>query len=279
MSTQRNTTNSGTVSNAIDLLTIAGQIATTAKALGEKIKTTGKPVILSANQLASKIPAIASLGDLPLFRARIAKNGLLEVDTIGLWVGETGEVGVYGSDLTYIPNAKILTWVAAIKGETIVEIDGVTLKTGFNASEACVEIIAKDGLNGAGLTGEGNPPTNLVSPIPQPEIPVYSDILPIDVVLEITKTGKTSRKFETPMVDAIDRATGEVFTNLICNADLQRIAETHGIGAKFKIVGKAPRLDREGNPIDATGKINRSKPAYVVKIADMQGDDFSNLTI
>jgi hypothetical protein len=276
---QRNTTNTGVESNVIDLLTIAGQIATTAKALGEKIKTTGKPAILTASQLASKIPAIAPLGDLPLFRARIAKNGLLEVDTIGLWVGETGEVGVFAADLTPIPNATILTWVAAIKGETLVEINGVTLKTGFNASEQCVEAIAKDGLNGPGLTGEGIPPLNLLSPIPQPETPIYSDILPLDTVLEITRTGKTSRKFETPMVDVIDRATGEVFTNLICNADLQRIAETHGIGAKFKIVGKAPKTNREGVPIDADGKVNRSKPAYIVKIADLQGDDFSNLTI
>jgi hypothetical protein len=276
---QRNTTNTGVESNVIDLLTIAGQIATTAKALGEKIKTTGKPAILTASQLASKIPAIAPLGDLPLFRARIAKNGLLEVDTIGLWVGETGEVGVFAADLTPIPNATILTWVAAIKGETLVEINGVTLKTGFNASEQCVEAIAKDELNGPGLTGEGIPPLNLLSPIPQPETPIYSDILPLDTVLEITRTGKTSRKFETPMVDVIDRATGEVFTNLICNADLQRIAETHGIGAKFKIVGKAPKTNREGVPIDADGKVNRSKPAYIVKIADLQGDDFSNLTI
>ena len=276
---QRNTTNTGVNPTPIDLLTIAGQIATTAKALGEKIKTTGKPAILTASQLASKIPAIAPLGDLPLFRARIAKNGLLEVDTIGLWVGETGEVGVFAADLTPIPNATILTWVAAIKGETLVEINGVTLKTGFNASEQCVEAIAKDGLNGPGLTGEGIPPLNLLSPIPQPETPIYSDILPLDTVLEITRTGKTSRKFETPMVDVIDRATGEVFTNLICNADLQRIAETHGIGAKFKIVGKAPKTNREGVPIDADGKVNRSKPAYIVKIADLQGDDFSNLTI
>jgi hypothetical protein len=182
---QRNTTNTGVESNVIDLLTIAGQIATTAKALGEKIKTTGKPAILTASQLASKIPAIAPLGDLPLFRARIAKNGLLEVDTIGLWVGETGEVGVFAADLTPIPNATILTWVAAIKGETLVEINGVTLKTGFNASEQCVEAIAKDGLNGPGLTGEGIPPLNLLSPIPQPETPIYSDILPLDTVLEI----------------------------------------------------------------------------------------------
>ena len=279
MSTQRNTTDTGVNATAIDLLSIAGQIATTAKALGEKIKSTGKPVILTATQLASKIPAIAPLGDLPLFRARIAKNGLLEVDTIGLWVGESGEIGVYGADLTPIPTAKILTWVAAIKGQTIVEIDGVTLKTGFNPSEHCIEIIATDGLNGPGLTGEGNPPVDLVSPLPQPETPIYSDSLPLDTVLEITKTGKTSRKFETPMIDAIDRATGEVFTNLLCNADLQKIAETHGIGARFKIVAKAPKLDREGNPVDATGKINRSKPAYIVKIADLQGEDFSNLTI
>jgi len=38
-------------------------------------------------------------------------------------------------------------------------------------------------------------------------------------------------------------------------------------------------VNKEGLPIDSDGNVNREKPSWIVKIADLQGEDFSDLAI
>jgi len=270
---------SNSPSTPVSLVTIANQLATTAKGLHEKIRATKRAQTLTAAALAGKIPALAPLGDTILFRLRLSRAGLIECDTIGIWAGEDGAVGVYGPDLRPIPGAEIQTWNATIKGQSIIVINGVALETGFNPSDTALDIVAGSGLEAPELSGEGTPPANLVAPIPQPEIPIHSEEIEIGKSYQIVAMGKLSKKFETPMVDVKNLETGEILSNLICNSELEKIASTYGIGAKFQIVGKAARVNKEGLPIDTEGKVNRAKPAYIVKIADLQGVDFSDMDI
>lgn len=261
----------------ISLPTIASQLATTAKGLHEKIRSSKRAQTVTAAALAGKIPALAPLGDIVLFRLRLARTGLIECDTVGIWVGDDGAVGVYSPDLRSIPGAEIQTWNGTIKGIAIVAINGIALETGFNPSDDALGIVTEKGLEAPELSGEGTPPANLVAPIPQPEIPLHSEEIQTGKSYEIVAMGKHSKKFQTPMLDVKNLETGEILSNVICNSELEKIASSYGIGAKFQIVGKAPRVNREGLPLDTEGKVNRAKPAYIVKIADLQGPDFSDI--
>lgn len=262
----------------ISLPTIASQLATTAKGLHDKIRSSKRAQTLTAAALAGKIPALAPLGDTVLFRLRLARTGLIECDTIGIWVGDDGAVGVYSPDLRPIPGAEIQTWNATIKGQTILIIKGVALETGFNPSDDALSIYTvKQDLLDPDLVGTNTPPANLVAPIPQPEMPLHSEEIETGKSYEIVAMGKLSKKFQTPMVEVKNLETGEILSNVICNSELEKIASSYGIGAKFQIVGKAPRVNRDGLPLDTEGKVNRAKPAYIVKIADLQGPDFSDI--
>jgi hypothetical protein len=265
-----------TQTQPINLVEIANQLASTAKALHSKVREGGKALTLQASQLASKIPGLEGLGNLNLFRLRETRNGLIDCDTLGIWVGENGEVGVFTPDLIPVPKAQICSYNSGIRGYTIIELEGIFLKTGFNPASIHIEELVN--LKVDGIDGEGVPKVVIVSDIPQPETPIYSDEIPHNVELKIIKTGKRSRKFDTPLVD-VEVPTGKILKNVICNSELARIVETNGIGAKFKIVGKAPRVNKEGLPIDSEGKVNKAKPSYTVQIADLQLTDFSDLSI
>lgn len=266
-------TDTQTITN---LSQLASQLATTAKGLHAKVKESKQPLTLTASQLAAKIPTLEGLGETVVFRLREMRNGLISADTLGVWVGEDGKVGVYSPDLTPVKKAKILSYNSGINGFTIVEIEGLQFQIGFNPSQSHIEELVN--LKVTGIDGEGSPKVDMVAPIPQPEIPIYSDEIPQNVTLKIVGVGKLSRKFSSPMVD-IETPTGEVLKNVICNSDLSRISETYGKGATFKIVAKAPRLNKEGQPIDSEGKVNKLKPSYTVQIADLQQTDFSDLTL
>jgi hypothetical protein len=259
-----------------NLSQLASQLATTAKGLHAKVKETKQAVTLTGLQLAGKIPTLEGLGDTVVFRLREMRNGLIACDTLGVWVGENGKVGVFTADLNPVGKTKILSYNSGINGHTIIEIEGLKFQIGFNPSQSHIEELVN--LKVTGIDGEGSPKPEMVAPIPQPETPIYSDEIPSNVTLTIVKTGKQSRKFSTPLID-IETPTGEVLKNVICNADLTRIVETYGKGASFKIVGKAPRLNKEGLPIDSEGKVNKLKPAYMVQIADLQQTDFADLTV
>jgi hypothetical protein len=264
---------------ALSLSAIANQLETTAKGLHNIVRTSKRAQTLTGEALAKKIPTLSPLGDTVLFRIRLGRNGLILCDTVGIWVGEDNSVGVYGPDLRPIPGAEILKWTATIKGNTLIKIAGLVLEIGFNPSDTALGIYVDDGKNDNSprLNGEGTPPVELVETIPQPEIPLYSEEMEIDVTYEILKMGKESKKYQSLMVDVKNLKTGQILSNVITNSELKKIVTTHGIGAKFQIVGKAVKTDKQGNPVDADGKVNRSKPAHIVKIADLQGLDFSDL--
>jgi hypothetical protein len=266
-------TDTQTITN---LSQLASQLANTAKGLHAKVKETKQALTLTGLQLKAKIPQLEGLGETVVFRLREMKNGLIACDTLGVWLGENGKVAVFSPDLTPVAKVKILSYNSGINGFTIVEIDGIKYQIGFNPSQSHIEELVN--LKVTGIDGEGSPKPEMVAPIPQPEIPIYSDEIPNNVTLTVVKTGKQSRKFSSPLID-IETPTGEILKNVICNADLSRIVETYGKGATFKIVGKAPKLNKDGLPIDAEGKVNKLKPAYMVQIADLQQTDFSDLTV
>jgi hypothetical protein len=259
-------------SSTVDLLDTANQIATTAKGLQKIVEETKRPQSIKAGKLVAKMPDLKALpADLTLFKVR-KKDSLFQCDTLCVYISEDGETQVYTPELDVVKGCEFIKHKAGIGGYCVVKHEsGLELRIAVSISDdtRLEEHQEKD----------GQPLPHQLSRVPRPEIPLYSDVLPHNEELEIISNGLKSREHGTPLVNVKLIKTGEVFKNVICNAMLERILNKHNIGAKFKIAGKQPRTNKNGQPIDSNGKINKEKPSWNVQIVDCQGADFSDLSL
>ena len=262
-------------SPVIDLLEVANQLASSAKGLQKTALETKKPVFVSVQSILKKLPDLSVLPpDLAIFRLR-ATESIFIADTLNVY--ELDGVTVIASpDLELLDGFDFVSYKTGINGFCIVSFNGLTLKIAMSVSDSHVEDLINTGARG--IDGSGKPDPSYLRKLPQPETPLYSDDLPQNVALTIVATGKTTQRFDTPLVDITD-PKGKVYKNVITNSDLASIATKHGLGAKFKIIGKRARVNKDGQTIDSTGKFNLKKPSYIVQLLDMQGLDFSDLKL
>ena len=260
-------------SPVIDLVEVANQLASSAKGLQKTALETKKPVFVSVQSILKKLPELEALPpDLAIFRLR-ATDSIYLADTLNVYELE-GQTVIASPDLELLDGFVFVSYKTGINGFCIVSFNGLTLKIAMSVSDDHVDNLINTGAKG--IDGSGKPDPSYLRRLPQPETPLYSDDLPQNIALTIVATGKTTQRFDTPLVDLTD-PTGKVYKNVITNSDLASITTKHGIGAKFKIIGKRARVNKDGLPIDATGKVNKLKPSYIVQILDMQGLDFSDL--
>jgi hypothetical protein len=259
----------------IDLLEVANQLASSAKGLQKTALETKKPVFVSVQSILKKLPLLEALPpDLAIFRLR-ATESIFLADTLNVFEFE-GQTVIASPDLELLDGFDFVSYKTGINGFCVVSFNGLTLKIGMSVSDDHVEDLINTGAKG--IDGSGKPDPSYLRKLPQPETPLYSDDLPQNVPLTIVATGKTTQRFETPLVDLTD-PKGKVYKNVICNSELATIATKHGIGSKFKIIGKRARVNKDGLPIDSTGKVNQKKPSYIVQLQDLQGLDFSDLKV
>lgn len=260
-------------SPVIDLLDVANQLASSAKGLQKTALETKKPVFVSVQSILKKLPELQVLPpDLAIFRLR-ATDSIFLADTLNIYEFD-GQTVIASPDLDLLDGFDFLSYKTGINGHSIVSYQGLQLKIAISVNDDHLDDLINTGAKG--IDGSGKPDPSYLRKLPQPETPLHSDDLPQNVALTIVATGKTTQRFETPLVDITD-PKGKVYKNVICNSDLSSIATKHGIGAKFKIIGKRARVNKEGLPIDATGKVNKLKPSYIVQLQDLQGLDFSDL--
>ena len=259
----------------IDLLEVANQLASSAKGLQKTALETKKPVFVSVQSILKKLPLLEALPpDLAIFRLR-ATESIFLADTLNVFEFE-GQTVIASPDLELLDGFDFVSYKTGINGFCIVSINGIELKIAMSVSDDHVEDLINTGAKG--IDGSGKPDPSYLRKLPQPETPLYSDDLPQNVPLTIVATGKTTQRFETPLVDLTD-SKGKVYKNVICNSELATISTKHGIGSKFKIIGKRARVNKDGLPIDSTGKVNQKKPSYIVQLQDLQGLDFSDLKV
>jgi hypothetical protein len=260
-------------SPVIDLLEVANQLASSAKGLQKTALETKKPVFVSVQSILKKLPELTVLPpDLAIFRLR-ATDSIFLADTLNVYELE-GQTVIASPDLELLDGFDFVSYKTGINGFCVVTYQGLQLKIAMSVSDSHVDDLIDTGAKG--IDGSGKPDPSYLRKLPQPETPLYSDDLPQNVALTIVATGKTTQRYDTPLVDIAD-LKGKVYKNVICNSDLTSIATKHGIGAKFKIIGKRARVNKDGLPIDATGKVNQKKPSYIVQLQDLQGLDFSDL--
>jgi len=276
----------------IDCLTIASNLEIDAKKVHEIINKTGKPVILTAKNLKPKYPELSSLPDtLPLFRLR--KNATIdnvyECDTLKIFKDDSGQSKVFDCELNPL-DSKIMSFKSGVAGFAVIKIDDLELTIGMSCSDdhrvLSLEMAEEFDHNEPfedehgnqfdvnGFTGLGTPPSEYLALVPRPELPLYSQDLLENVQYEIIGHGKKSRQFDTPLLDIKDEQ-GKIFKNVIANSALSRIFEKNGVGAKFSIVQRFQKLDREGNPIKSSNK----KDIWEVRIKDLQAVDLSDIDI
>ena len=259
----------------IDLLEVANQLSSSAKGLQKTALETKKPVFVSVQSILKKLPLLEALPpDLAIFRLR-ATDSIFIADTLSVYEFE-GETVVAASDLELVDGLEFASYKTGINGYCDVISNGLTLRVAMSVNDDHVQELVDTGAKG--VDGIGKPDPSYLRKLPQPETPLHSTDIPQNTVLTIVATGKTTQRYDTPMVDITD-PKGKVFKNVICNADLEKIVTKHGLGSKFKVLGKRARVNREGQPIDSTGKVNVKKPSYIVQIQDMQGLDFSDLKL
>ena len=259
----------------IDLLEVANQLASSAKSLQKTALETKKPVFVSVESILKKLPELAVLPpDLAIFRLR-ATDSIFLADTLNVYELE-GQTVIASPDLELLDGFDFVTYKTGINGFCVVSYQGLQLKIAMSVGDSHVDDLINTGAKG--IDGSGKPEPRYLRKLPQPETPLYSDDLPQNVALTIVATGKTTQRFDTPLVDITD-PKGKVYKNVITNSDLASIATKHGLGAKFKIIGKRARVNKDGQTIDSTGKFNLKKPSYIVQLLDMQGLDFSDLKL
>ena len=259
----------------IDLVEVANQLASSAKGLQKTALETKKPVFVSVQSILKKLPELEALPpDLAVFRLR-ATDSIFLADTLNVYEFE-GQTVIASTDLELLDGFDFVSYKTGINGHCVVFINGLTLKIAMSVNDDHVEDLINTGAKG--IDGSGKPDPSYLRRLPQPETPLHSDELPQNVALTVVATGKTTQRFDTPLVDITD-PKGKLFKNVICNSDLTSITTKHGLGAKFKIIGKRARVNKEGLPIDSTGKVNQKKPSYIVQLQDLQGLDFSDLKV
>lgn len=264
-----------TIAQQINLLEIGNQLSLTAKGLQKKVDLEGYAIV-TASQLAGKIPAFKTLGDLTMFRLRKSDDSY-KAETLTAYSNDDGGADLYTPDLNVLEGFTPIKYKSGIGGYVDIRHDsGLELKIAISTSEE--HILELEDSESQGIEGEGMPLPSYLRLVPRPETPLHDPKLPHDVELEIVSNGKDSRKYGTPLV-VVKLPDGSVIKNVICNAQLERIYQQHGNGAKFKIVGVRPKKNKEGQPIDASGKAvtGNAKPAYLVDIVNCQLADFSDL--
>lgn len=259
----------------INLLEIGNQLALSAKGLQKKVdENNGQPINISASMLVGKISEFKVLGENPVFRLRKTEDGY-RTDSPSVWVNDNGESNLYYPNFEIMEGFTALKYKSGINGWVdIKHISGMILRISITSHEDhTLELSSK---NSEGVEGEGMPKPSYLRLIPQPEMPLYSDELTHDIEFTIISNGKFSRKYSTPLV-TIKSESGKVFKDVICNSALQRIYKEHGEGAKFKIISKHPKRNKQGEPVNANGEVSHDNHAWIVNILDCLSFDFSDL--
>jgi hypothetical protein len=263
-----------TTSKTINLIEIANQIALTAKGLQKKVSETEQPLNVSASLLVGKIPELKAITNKNIVRLSKTLDGCTG-STCNTWVNDEGEVIFCYTDLQPMEGFTPIRHKPGIGGWVDLQHEsGFIIKINISVSESFLEEleISED----EPTEKNGSPLPSQLKLIPQPETPLHDNKLPQGVEFEIISNGKYSRKFNTPLVN-IRSENGEVFNDVICNYALQKIYETHGTGAKFKIANKRPKRNKQGEPVTANGEVSKTNHAWIVNLIDCQIVDFSDL--
>jgi len=246
----------------VNLQQIASQLEQSAKNIEAKIKGTDKRFNIPTNALLKKVPELKSFKNSTVFQARWTDEGMRVEFPRVCKSYDSEEVITQLPDLEPLDNVEYISYVTGLGGYAIVKVGNTNFQVGLTAN---LDLEDDELEKFEGMEGEGKPPIEVMGYQKRPEIPLKSDVIPLNEELIVVSNGKKSREYNTPMCDLKVSSTGEIVKNVLCNSQLERLIVEYGSkgDCKFKITKKTQLKD---------GKTK-------VSILDLNGVDFSDLDI
>lgn len=243
----------------INLQELASQLEQTAKSIEAKVKGTDNRFNIPTSALIKKVPELKHFGKLVVFQARWTDEGMrIEIPRVCKSY-DTEEVITQLPDLEQLAKVEYTNYVTGLGGYAVVKIGDTNFQIGLTANLDLEDDEVEK------MEGEGMPPIDVLDYEKRPEIPLKSDIIPLNEELIIVGNGKKSREYQTPLCDVKISSTDEIIKNVLCNSQLERLIVEYGSEGecKFKVTKKSKLKD---------GKTK-------VSILDLNGIDFSDLDI
>jgi len=235
----------------------------------EKISL-GKPIILTAKNLTSKLPQLSILESLPILQVKMGKNDypIVILPTVYLVNNETLKVCLHDLSASVTDELRVKSvFITENDCYAIVtdKSESIFLKTNLGIDTLAV---SQDSIN-LGLKDFEDLDLKEYSYIfkSNPVIELSLGILEMNNAYKIIKLGEnTSKEHNTPLMEVQCLKTKKVYKNVLTNHDINRNGEVNNI---FQITAK-----NELKPTDKKSKKPRYR--YVIK---WQGLDFSDIKL
>ena len=234
-------------------------------------KVTEQGIVFTANQLVSKIPDLKPLGDMPLIQLYKSHAGIsYRIPTL---YQEDNEVVIILPDINASETKDFIigNWQAGdINQGIIVNKDNkVSLTASIAFTPYVLDFVRKEHDNN--LEGEGidTLKADWLKTSPSLELPLRT--LPPDVILTIIgNSDRRSKKYNTQLVD-IEDSEGNLYKNVITNADLRNLIADDCTQFKIKSV-KTVKVEKQNS------KSTKEKTRTIQKVClePVMSADFSD---
>lgn len=243
----------------VNLQYLASQLEQTAKPIEGKVKNTDNRFNIIAGMLMKKIPELKNFGtNTTVFQARWTNEGMkIEVPRVCKSI-ESESVITQLPDLEILKEVEYISYITGLSGYAIIKVGECKFQIAL-----AVNLDLEDELEN--VEGEGIPPIEVIGYEKRPEIPLKSDLIPVNEELTVIGNGRKSREYQTPLCDVKISRTGEIIKNVLCNSQLERLIVQYDSKGKckFKVTKKTKLKD---------GKTK-------VSILDLNGVDFCDLEV
>ena len=255
-----------TLSKPINLQTIALKLLNNERIVSQLEK--GDKVI-TAKDLASKIPSLSSLGNMPLIQLR--SNEKENTYLIPSIYQKDGQCVITLPDInaSITEDFEICEWQAGDVNRAIIRSKkyDVALNAAIIFTRYILETIQVEHNNRLEGVGSETLEYRWLKPAPEIELPLRS--LPIDTVFTILgESDRRSKQYNTQLLNLKDNK-GKVYKNVITNADLRHL---YADGCQqFKIIAV-----ETVNVEDRKNKKGKIRTSYRVLLEPFDGADFSD---
>lgn len=252
----------------INLQTIALKLSNNAGIVSE-IPELG--MVITAQRLASKIPKLKVLGNMPLIQLRKTETGINYLIPTLYQKEKKCVIALPDINASVTDAFEVLEWKAGDVNQAIItsKENDVALTAAIGFTDDMLDDVR--GQYDNRLEGEGTKTLDLrwLKPAPQIELPLRN--LPVGVELTIVEnSNQRTKKFNTQVVDVID-SDKKLYKNVITNAELRNIIAS---GTKqFKINSVQP-VNVENSK--AKSKKDKTRTIYKVLVEPIDGTDFSD---
>lgn len=257
-----------TLSKPINLQTIALKLLNNDRIVSQ-IPELG--MVIKAQRLASKIPSLKVLGNMPLIQLKKSDSGINHLIPTLYQQGEKCVIALADINASLSDAFEVLEWKAGDVNQAIIKSKehDVTLTAAIAFTDYVLDDVRDQHSNR--LEGQG---LNTLDPrwlksAPQIELPLRN--LPIGVELTIIQDNdQRTKKFNTQLVDVID-SDENLYKNVITNADLRSLIVD---GCKQFRINSIKPVNVENQK--SKSKKDKIRTIYKVLVEPIDGTDFSD---